>query len=216
LSSRNCDMRRDCQLLYDNELAMRSKYPVIAGVDEAGRGPIAGPVVVAAVILDPANPVAGVNDSKQLSEHKRELLFDVILSSALAYSIIEISPRVIDEINILQAVLSGMVKALDALSVSPDVCLIDGNRLPKKLKYHSLACVKGDANYASIAAASILAKVHRDRLMITQDMVYPQYGFAKHKGYPTALHLQALHTHGPCPIHRLSYGPVQQLEIWQR
>lgn len=197
-------------LLYQNEAALHKQFRQIAGVDEAGRGPIAGPVVVAAVILSPEVPIDGINDSKQLSAKKRELLFDIITSQALAYSIIEVSHRKIDEINILQAVLEGMRQAVESLQIKPGLCLVDGNKLPPGLKTKARACVKGDATYASISAASILAKVYRDRIMTEHDVTYPAYGFARHKGYPTSQHLQAVQEHGPCPIHRMSYAPLKQ------
>ncbi len=209
-------MPNKSNLLYQNEFALHGHYNLIAGVDEAGRGPIAGPVVIAAVILNLDFPISGINDSKQISHLKREELFPLIISNALAFSIVEISHQRIDEINILQAVLEGMKKAVDTLSITPQLCLIDGNKLPVGMAVESRAIVKGDATYASIAAASILAKVTRDRIMTGYDMAYPLYGFARHKGYPTAQHLKALQEHGICPIHRLSYAPVRQLEIWQR
>lgn len=206
-------MKSDSLLLYANEADWHNLYKTIAGVDEAGRGPIAGPVVIAAVILDKAHPIAGINDSKRLTAGKREQLFDQILSSALAYSIIEVAHTRIDEINILQAVLEGMLQAVEELDPQPELCLIDGNHLPRKLSIKAQACIRGDSTFASIAAASILAKVHRDRLMVELDQTYPQYGFARHKGYPTQLHLKALNQYGPCPVHRLTYAPVRQLEL---
>ncbi|MFO7660571.1 MAG: ribonuclease HII [Candidatus Cloacimonadaceae bacterium] len=206
-------MRSPTQLLYQNEAALHKRCKLVAGVDEAGRGPIAGPVVVAAVILNSQDQIDGINDSKQLSAKKREQLFDIITEKAMAYSIIEISHQRIDEINILQAVLEGMRQAVESLSERPGLCLIDGNKLPCGLKVKARACIKGDATYASIAAASILAKVHRDRIMRAHDISYPVYGFSRHKGYPTVQHLQALREYGPCPIHRLSYAPLKQLEL---
>jgi ribonuclease HII len=206
-------MKPDFLQLYHNESVWNKQHRLIAGVDEAGRGPIAGPVVIAAVILNQTNPIAGINDSKQLSPRRRELLFDEIINSALAYSIIEVSHSRIDAINILQAVLEGMQQAVEKLSLQPDLCLIDGNHLPPQLNIRAQACIRGDSTFASIAAASILAKVHRDRLMTRYDQAYPQYGFAQHKGYPTAMHLKALYQYGPSPIHRMSYAPVRQLEL---
>lgn len=203
-------------LLYENEFSLSGQYSLIAGVDEAGRGPIAGPVVIAAVILNHNYVIDGINDSKQLSLKQRNMLYPQIIENAIAYSIIEVSHQTIDEINILQAVLEGMKQAVESLSVTPQLCLIDGNKLPKGVNIESRAVIKGDSLFASIAAASILAKVTRDRIMTEHDVDYPQYGFAKHKGYPTALHLKALQEHGICPIHRLTYAPVRQLEIWQR
>jgi ribonuclease HII len=206
----------DTNSLYRNEESLLRQYKIITGVDEAGRGPIAGPVVVSAVILNHQHPIPGINDSKQLSAARREKLYTQITENSLAYSIIEIPHQRIDEINILQAVLEGMKQAIFALSMKPRICLIDGNKVPEGIKIMTLACVKGDSLYASIAAASILAKVHRDRFMTEQDIIYPEYGFKQHKGYPTARHLKALQEYGPCPIHRLTYAPVRQLEIWNR
>lgn len=206
----------DTSILYQNEKALMTHFKLIAGVDEAGRGPIAGPVVIAAAILNHKQPIAGINDSKQLSTTKREKLYSEIINKALAYAIIEVSHQRIDEINILQAVLEGMRQAINALKIRPDLCLIDGNKIPVSLDVIARACIKGDGTYASIAAASILAKVHRDKLMSELDATYPAYGFAKHKGYPTAQHLKALQDNGPCPIHRFTYAPVRQLEIWHR
>jgi ribonuclease HII len=202
--------------LYLNERALAKQYSLIAGVDEAGRGPLAGPVLIAAVILNLKNPITGINDSKQLSHKKLEELYPLIIENAVAYSIVEISHQRIDEINILQAVLEGMKQAIESLNVIPQLCLIDGNKLPKGLTIESRAIVKGDGTYASIAAASILAKVTRDRIMTAHSETYPEYGFAQHKGYATAMHLKALQDYGPSPIHRMTYAPVQQLEIWQR
>lgn len=206
-------MRIDTDQLYKNEAALHKQFGFIAGVDEAGRGPIAGPVVVAAVILNPKLRIEGINDSKQLTSNLREHLYNIVIQNCLSYSIIEISHQRIDEINILQAVLEGMRQAVEALKSAPSLCLIDGNKLPEGLNVKAKACVKGDATYASISAASILAKVHRDTIMQFHDLSYPVYGFARHKGYPTPQHLKALREHGPCPIHRLSYGPLKQLEL---
>ena len=180
----------------------------IAGVDEAGRGPLAGPVVVAAVILDPLKPIAGLADSKKLSASRRERLEPQILERAFAYAVIEVDAATIDSINILQATLLGMKRALDALVHAPDLALIDGNRLPRDLRCAARAIVGGDASVEAISAASILAKVHRDRLMSAYDAIHPGYGFAVHMGYPTPAHLAALRTLGPCPIHRRSFAPV--------
>lgn len=180
----------------------------IAGVDEAGRGPLAGPVVVAAVILDPTRPIAGLADSKQLSAKRRELLEALILQRAFACAVIEIDAQTIDRINILQATLRGMRLALEALQHAPDLALIDGNRLPRDLRCPARAIVGGDASVEAISAASILAKVHRDRRMRAFDAVYPGYGFATHMGYPTTAHMAALRDIGPCAIHRCSFAPV--------
>jgi ribonuclease HII len=181
----------------------------IAGVDEAGRGPLAGPVVVAAVILDPSRPITGLADSKQLSAKRREQLEPQILERALAYAVIEVDAATIDNINILQATLHGMRLALEALTHAPDFALIDGNRLPLDLRCPARAIVGGDASVAAISAASILAKVHRDRRMHAFDAIYPGYGFATHMGYPTAAHFTALRALGPCAIHRRSFAPVR-------
>ncbi|MEO8741716.1 MAG: ribonuclease HII [Lysobacteraceae bacterium] len=180
----------------------------IAGVDEAGRGPLAGPVVVAAVILDPKRPIEGLADSKKLSANRRERLEPQILERAFAYAVIEVDAVTIDSINILQATLLGMKRALDALEYAPDLALIDGNRLPRDLCCAARAIVGGDATVDAISAASILAKVHRDRLMRAYDAIHPGYGFAVHMGYPTPAHLAVLRTLGPCPIHRRSFAPV--------
>ena len=182
--------------------------PRIAGVDEAGRGPLAGPVVVAAVILDPARPITGLDDSKRLSAKRREALEPLILERALACAVIEVDAAMIDTINILQATLRGMRLALDALRYAPDLALIDGNRLPRDLRCPARAIVGGDGSVDAIGAASILAKVHRDRCMRAFDVVHPGYGFAAHMGYPTPAHLAALRDLGPCAIHRRSFAPV--------
>jgi len=183
----------------------------IAGVDEAGRGPLAGPVTVAAVILDPARPIAGLNDSKQLSERKREALYPLILERALAWRIEWVQATEIDQLNILQATLTGMRRALQGLSIAPTHALIDGNKLPKDLPCPATAIIAGDASEPAISAASILAKVSRDRRMLELHAHYPHYGFDRHKGYPSAAHRAALLAHGPCPEHRRSYAPVRKL-----
>ncbi len=182
----------------------------VAGVDEAGRGPLAGPVVVAAVILDPSHPIAGLNDSKQLSKARRNALDIEIRARALAFCVIEVGTEAIDRHNILQATLLGMREALRGLAVLPDEALIDGNKLPKDLPCAARAIVDGDALIPEISAASILAKVHRDRLLVALDAVHPGYGFATHKGYPTPEHLAALERLGPCPAHRRSFAPVKR------
>jgi len=181
---------------------------LVAGVDEAGRGPLAGPVVAAAVILDDTQPIAGLGDSKKLSERVRERLFDEIRAKALCSVIAEASVDEIDELNILGATMLAMRRAVEGLRLKPGKVLVDGNRLPP-LKVPAEAIVKGDAKVAAISAASILAKVHRDRLCLDLHARYPQYGFATHKGYPTADHLAALQQHGACPEHRRSFGPVR-------
>ena len=181
-----------------------------AGVDEAGRGPLAGPVVVAAVILDPARPVAGLADSKTLSTARRETLDARIREHALTFSVVEIDVAEIDRLNILQATLLGMSRALAALSPLPELALIDGNRLPKDLVCAARAVVDGDATEPAIGAASILAKVARDRVLCELDTIHPGYGFARHKGYPTPQHFAALERLGPCAAHRRSFAPVQR------
>lgn len=182
----------------------------IAGVDEAGRGPLVGTVVAAAVILDPNNPIAGLNDSKKLSEKKREKLFIEIQDKALAWAIAEASPAEIDELNILQASLLAMRRAVEALQVQPDQVLVDGNKIPQGLLMSCEAVVGGDALHAEISAASILAKVTRDRQMLELDQKFPQFGFAKHKGYPTKAHFEAIALHGVTTEHRRSFGPVRK------
>ena len=181
----------------------------IAGVDEAGRGPLAGPVVVAAVILDPARPIVGLADSKQLSAPRREVLYALIIERALAHATVRVEAAEIDRINILNATLAGMTRALETLSLSPELALIDGNRLPKSLPCPARAIVHGDAIVAAISAASILAKVTRDHILIGYDARWPGYGFAQHKGYPTPAHYAALQRLGPCPEHRRSFAPVR-------
>lgn len=183
---------------------------MICGTDEAGRGPIAGPVVAAAVILDPNNPIVGINDSKKLSEKKRLALSEEIKQKALYWAIAQCDAEEIDAINILQASLLSMKRAVEALPVSPSKVLVDGNKLPQ-LNVPAEAIVGGDALEASIGAASILAKVERDRQMLEWHERYPEYDFAKHKAYPTKAHLEALSQHGPCPIHRKSFGPVARM-----
>jgi ribonuclease HII len=183
---------------------------LVCGVDEAGRGPLAGPVVAAAVILDPARPIAGLNDSKKLSAKRREFLAVEIRAKALAWAVAEASVEEIDRINILQASLLAMQRAVDGLATRPSHALIDGNRCPK-LACTSEAIIGGDGKVASIAAASILAKTVRDAGMLELHTRYPQYGFDRHMGYPTAAHLKALREHGVTPIHRRSYAPVAQL-----
>ncbi len=182
---------------------------LIAGVDEAGRGPLAGPVVAAAVILDDLKPIAGLADSKMLTEKKRERLFDEIRARALCFSVAQASVDEIDKLNILQATLMAMRRAVEGLRLAPKLVLVDGNRLPS-LPMRGEAVVKGDALVAAISAASILAKVTRDRLCLELDQQYPAYGFARHKGYGTAQHLAALKEQGACPQHRRSFRPVSE------
>lgn len=183
----------------------------IAGVDEAGRGPLVGSVVAAAVILDPNQPIVGLNDSKKLSEKKREQLFVEIQQKALAWSIAEASAEEIDEFNILQASLLAMRRAVEALVIQPEKVLVDGNKEPQGLLMACEAVVGGDALHAEISAASILAKVTRDRQMVELDQQYPQYGFAQHKGYPTKAHFAAIAEHGVIDQHRRSFGPVKKV-----
>lgn len=191
-------------LEYENE-AYSNGYNFVCGVDEAGRGPLAGPVFAAAVILPKGYVIEGVNDSKKLSEKKREELFDKIKREALCYSIASIDERVIDEINILNATFLAMQKAVDGLETKADFVMIDGNRAPKNLDVAHITVVKGDAKSASIAAASILAKVSRDRYMLNMAEKYPEYCFEKHKGYGTKLHYEMLDKYGVSDIHRKSF-----------
>lgn len=183
---------------------------LIAGVDEAGRGPLAGPVVAAAVILDPERPIVGLNDSKKLSEKKREALFDEICTKALSWAIAEASVEEIDQLNILHASMLAMQRAVEALVIQPDFVRVDGNRLPR-WTYAAEAVIGGDASVACIAAASILAKVQRDRDMVALDRQYPGYGLAVHKGYPTKAHLENLRRLGVTDIYRKSFRPVAEL-----
>jgi len=179
----------------------------ICGVDEAGRGPLAGPVVVAACILPPFLRIPGVNDSKQLSEKKREELYKIIVKNALAYNVVFINEKIIDELNIYEATKKGMLDAINGLKIEPDYVLIDAMPL-SELKTNNKSIIHGDALSASIAAASILAKVSRDHYMEKMDIKYPNYGFKHHKGYGTKMHLEALEKYGPCKIHRRSFEPV--------
>ncbi|TSA21318.1 MAG: ribonuclease HII [Betaproteobacteria bacterium] len=184
--------------------------PLICGVDEAGRGPLAGPVCAAAVILDPARPIVGLKDSKKLSAKRRATLALEIKEHALSWSIAWASAAEIDAINILQATLLAMQRAVEGLAIRPEQVLVDGNQLPK-LTLPARAIVKGDALEPCISAASILAKTARDALMLDFAQQYPQYGFERHAGYPVPDHLKALETHGPCPEHRRSFAPVKRL-----
>lgn len=183
---------------------------MICGTDEAGRGPIAGPVVAAAVILDPARPIPGINDSKKLSEKKRQLLSDAIKKQALYWAIAQCDAAEIDQLNILQASLLAMKRAVEALPVKPSEVLVDGNHTPQ-LQVPARAIIGGDGLELCIGAASILAKVARDQQMLEWHQQWPQYDFAKHKGYPTAAHLQAIQSHGICAIHRRSFAPVARI-----
>lgn len=182
-------------------------HGLVAGVDEAGRGPLMGPVVAAAVILNDLKPIKGLADSKKLTALRREKLYDEILAKALCCSIAQATVAEIDELNILQATLLAMKRAVEGLRLRPNKVLVDGNRLPV-IHVLAEAVVKGDSLIPAISAASILAKVHRDRWCAEFDLQYPQYGFAGHKGYGTAIHLAALRAHGACPEHRRSFAPV--------
>ncbi len=184
---------------------------LIAGVDEVGRGPLAGPVVAAAVILDPENPIEGLADSKTLSAKRRDALNIEIRQKALCWAIARAEVDEIDELNILHASMLAMKRAVELLRIKPEHAKIDGNRCPPNLTCSSEAIVKGDQSEACISAASIIAKVERDREMIELESVYPGYGFASHKGYPTKVHMQALAEHGVTPVHRYSFGPVARL-----
>ena len=189
--------------LYDAPLIEKAGG-LLAGVDEAGRGPLAGPVCTAAVILPPHPELCGLNDSKKLSEKRREALYEQIIQQAIAYQIVMVGPETIDQINILQATMLGMKQALEALDPQPALALVDGNRCPDTL-IPTRALVKGDATSACVAAASILAKVTRDRYMIKLGQEYPQYQFEKHKGYPTKLHYQLIEQYGIQPFYRKSF-----------
>jgi ribonuclease HII len=190
---------------------MNQLVQLICGVDEAGRGPLCGSVVAAAVILDPARPIEGLADSKKLSEKKRDVLQVLIKERALAWAIAEASVEEIDRLNILHATMLAMRRAVEGLRMAPTEVLIDGNRVPPGLQMAARAIVKGDALEPAISAASILAKTHRDAMLVEMDKRYPQYGFAGHKGYPTAAHIEALAKYGVTPEHRRSFGPVANL-----
>ena len=196
--------QQQLEMLQWEQKAYAAGYHAVCGVDEAGRGPLAGPVFAAAVILPPGRIIEGINDSKKLSEKKREALYDVICREAVAYGIAMADHQEIDQMNILRATFVAMARAVAQLSVSPDLALVDGNRDPG-FAFATKTVVKGDSSSASIAAASILAKVSRDRYMLQLDALYPQYQFAKHKGYPTPAHYQALREYGPSPVHRLTF-----------
>jgi ribonuclease HII len=188
---------------------MRKRLRHIAGVDEAGRGPLAGPVVVAAVILDPARPIEGLDDSKKLSEAKREALYELIVANTIAHCVVAMSVTEIDQLNIFQATMAGMSRAIAGLRPGAHEAWIDGNALPKDLPCPGRAIVGGDALEPAISAASILAKVTRDRMMVAMEATYPGYGFAAHKGYATPAHVEALQRLGPCIEHRRSFAPVK-------
>lgn len=202
------EWRRLCDLMIDENEARQQGYKQIAGVDEAGRGPLAGPVVAAACIIPEGVFFKGINDSKQLTAEEREALFIEIVPSTV-YAVGIISPEEIDRINIYQATIRAMLQAIVALSVVPDMLLVDGMALPHPT-VPSKKIIGGDAKSQLIAAASIVAKVTRDRMMVEYDAKYPQYGFKQHKGYGTPQHLEAIDKHGPCPIHRMSYEPLHK------
>lgn len=190
---------------YDFDEAIRREYSIFCGTDEAGRGPLAGDVYAAAVILNPDDVIEEINDSKKLSEKKREKLFDIIKEKAVSWCIATASVEEIEEINILNAAMLAMKRAVSGLDVKPEFVLVDGNKIPDGLEIKADCLVKGDALSASIGAASILAKVARDRYMKEIALKYPEYGFEKHKGYGTKQHREALLKYGPCPVHRMSF-----------
>lgn len=191
---------------YEYENAAKSKgFKLVCGVDEAGRGPLAGPVCAAAVILPENAVIEGLNDSKKLSEKKREALYDVIKEKAISFCVAYGTLEEIETLNILQATFLAMNRAIDGLAVKPDFALIDGNRVPKDIKIPCETVVKGDGKSMSVAAASVLAKVTRDRLMLEYDKKYPEYDFKKHKGYGTKEHTELIKKYGPCEIHRMSF-----------
>ncbi len=191
--------------LYEMDAEIRAQHGIFCGVDEAGRGPLCGPVSVAACILNPDDPIEGLNDSKKLSEKKREALYEQIVSRALAWKVILVGPEIIDRDNILQATMGGMRQAVEELDITPNYVVVDGNRCPTGLSMPCEAMVKGDARSASISAASILAKVTRDRYMCELDKQFPQYKLAQHKGYPTKLHYERIAQYGIQPFYRRSF-----------
>lgn len=191
--------------LYEMDAEIRAQRGIFCGVDEAGRGPLCGPVSVAACILNPDDPIEGLNDSKKLSEKKREALYEQIVSRALAWKVILVGPEIIDRDNILQATMGGMRQAVEELDITPNYVVVDGNRCPTGLSMPCEAMVKGDARSASISAASILAKVTRDRYMCELDKQFPQYKLAQHKGYPTKLHYELIAQYGIQPFYRRSF-----------
>ena len=197
---------------YAFDAQVRAEHGIFCGVDEAGRGPLCGPVCCAAVILNPDDPIEGIDDSKKLSEKKREALYDVICARALAWNVVLVGPDVIDRDNILNATMTGMRQAVEGLDIVPNFVLVDGNRCPTGLTMPCGNQVKGDGVSASIGAASILAKVTRDRYMIQLDREYPQYQLAKHKGYPTKLHYELIEKYGIQPFYRRSF--LKKLGYW--
>jgi len=202
---------RQQMLIYEADLISKG-YSLIAGVDEAGRGPLAGPVVAAAVLLDQNRIIPGINDSKKLTGSRREFLYNEIMQNSSSFGIGIVHNDTIDRINILQASLKAMCMAIQNMLILPDYVLVDGHQLPD-LDLPMKALIAGDSTSLSIAAASILAKVTRDHIMLEYDRIYPQFGFGRNKGYPTPEHLKALKAFGPCEIHRRSFSPVSQLEI---
>jgi len=189
---------------------LTARRQIIAGVDEAGRGPLAGPVVVAAVVLDSGNPIEGLDDSKKLSRKRREELYPLIIECSATWAVVEVGPEEIDRVNILQATMLGMQRAVDQLQPTPTLALVDGNRAPE-MDCKVRTIIQGDSLEPAISAASILAKVARDRMMCQLHHSFPQYRFDRHKGYPTAEHLTLLAKHGPCVVHRRTFAPVRKL-----
>lgn len=202
--------------LFDYDRQIRQTYSVICGVDEAGRGPLCGPVCCAAVVLKPDFVCDEINDSKKLSEKKREKLYDIIKENAVAYSIVMVPPQEIDRVNILNASLNGMAEAVKSLDLTVDLALVDGNKVPRNMPCAVESVVKGDGTSMSIAAASILAKVSRDRYMLQLDKEYPQYRLAKHKGYPTKLHYELIEKYGIQDFYRKSFFKNRPELLWKK
>ena len=202
--------------LFDYDRQIRQSNPVICGVDEAGRGPLCGPVCCAAVVLKPDFVCDEINDSKKLSEKKREKLYDIIKENAVAYSIVMVPPQEIDKVNILNASLNGMAEAVKSLGLTVDLALVDGNKVPPNMPCVVESVVKGDGTSMSIAAASILAKVSRDRYMLQLDKEYPQYRLAKHKGYPTKLHYELIEKYGIQDFYRKSFFKNRPELLWKK
>lgn len=202
--------------LYEYDNAVRTDFRYLCGTDEAGRGPLCGPVCCAAVILKPDFICDDINDSKKLSEKKREKLFNIIIENSISYSIVMVPPDEIDRVNILNASLNGMKQAVKSLSFTPDIVLVDGNKVPEDMPCKTKSIVKGDANSMSIAAASILAKVSRDRYMIELDKKYPEYQLSKHKGYPTKLHYDLIQKYGIKDFYRKSFFKKRPELLWTR
>lgn len=202
--------------LFDYDREIRQTYSVICGVDEAGRGPLCGPVCCAAVVLKPDFVCDEINDSKKLSEKKREKLYDIIKENAVAYSIVMVPPQEIDRVNILNASLNGMAEAVKSLNLTVDLALVDGNKVPRNMPCAVESVVKGDGTSMSIAAASILAKVSRDRYMLQLDKEYPQYRLAKHKGYPTKLHYELIEKYGIQDFYRKSFFKNRPELLWKK